>query len=185
MDITSLAVCVTALTTVAVGVALVTDVRWRRIPNALTFPVILSGLALRVIYQGWEGLGLSLCGMLTAPVLLIALHGGRGLGMGDVKLAAAVGAMLGPPLAMVAAFLTALSGGCVALVVQVRKGGVLADTLSTLGIGLPFLDRWARRTHGEGENPWALTMPYGVAIAIGSILALVVYWCTEGQRWHL
>lgn len=185
MGLTPLALCATALTATAVGVATVTDMRWRRIPNLLTFPAILLGLVLRTAFQGWEGLALSVCGMLLAPVLLLLLHAGRGLGMGDIKLAAAVGAILGPPLTLVAVFLTALAGGVVALVAQLRPGGLLAETLSTVMIGVPVLGRWARRTRERGHDPSTLTIPYGVGIAIGSLLTLVVYWCTEHESWFL
>jgi len=185
MDLRSLALCATVLTTIAVGIAMVTDMRWRRIPNLLTFPVILLGLVLRTAFQGWEGFALSASGMLVAPVLLLLLHAGRGLGMGDIKLAAAVGAILGPPLTLVAVFLTALVGGVVALVAQLRPGGLLAQTLSTLLIGVPILGRWARRAHGREHDPSTMTIPYGVGIAIGSLLTLVVYWCTEHESWFL
>jgi len=185
MDLTSLALCATVLTTIAVGIAMVTDMRWRRIPNILTFPTILLGLVLRTVFQGWEGLALSVSGMLVAPVLLLLLHAGRGLGMGDIKLAAAVGAILGPPLTLVAVFLTALAGGIVALVAQLRPGGLLAQTLSTLLIGLPLLGRWARRAQAQEHDPSTMTIPYGVGIAIGSLLTLVVYWCTEHESWFL
>ncbi len=185
MDLTSLALCATVLTTIAVGIAMVTDMRWRRIPNLLTFPVILLGLALRAGFQGWEGLALSICGMLVAPMLLLLLHAGRGLGMGDIKLAAAVGAILGPPLTVVAVLATALAGGIVALVAQLRPGGLLAQTLSTLLIGVPFLGRRVRRSFNREHAPSTMTIPYGVGIAIGSLLTLVVYWCTEHESWFL
>jgi prepilin peptidase CpaA len=185
MDLTSLALCATVLTTIAVGTAMVTDMRWRRIPNLLTFPALLLGLVLRTAFQGWEGLALSLCGMLAAPVLLLLLHAGRGLGMGDIKLAAAVGAILGPPLTLVAVLLTALAGGLVALAAQLRPGGLLAQMLSTLIIGVPFLGRWARKAQRREPDPSTLTIPYGVGIAIGSLSTIVVYWCTEHESWFL
>ena len=185
MNVTSLALSATVLTTIAVGIAMFTDVRWRRIPNLLTFPAILAGLVLRTAFQGWEGLALSLCGMFAAPVLLLLLHAGRGLGMGDIKLAAAVGAILGPPLTLVAVFSTALAGGLVALAAQLRPGGLLAQTLSTLLIGVPLLGRWARRVSETEHDPATMTIPYGVGIAIGSLSTLVVYWCTEHESWFL
>lgn len=185
MDLTSLALCATVLTTIAVGIAMVTDMRWRRIPNLLTFPTMLLGLVLRTTFQGGEGFALSLCGMLAAPVLLLLLHAGRGLGMGDIKLAAAVGAILGPPLTLVAVLLTALAGGVVALVAQLRPGGLLAQMLSTVLIGVPVLGRWAQRAHRREHDPSTLTIPYGVGIAIGSLSTLVVYWCTEHESWFL
>ncbi len=185
MDNSSLALCATALTLVAVGIAMVTDLRWRRIPNLLTFPAMLVGIVLRTSFQGWEGLALSLCGLIGGPLLLLLMHTGRGLGMGDIKLAAAVGAILGPPLTLVAMLLTALAGGMLALGSQLRPGGVLAPTLSVLCIGLPGLGRLAK-AHATVPVPTApAKIPYGVGIAIGSLLTIVVYWCTENDSWFL
>jgi prepilin peptidase CpaA len=185
MSHSSLALCATAITTIAVGTAMVTDMRSRRIPNLLTFPTIVTGLALRTVYQGWEGLALSFCGLLSAPLILLLLHGGRGLGMGDIKLAAAVGAILGPPLTLVAVFLTALVGGVIAIVSQLRPGGLLAQTLTTLFIGIPGLRRLARPAETSPTAVPMMTIPYGVGIAIGSLLTLVVYWCSQHESWFL
>ena len=185
MEQSSLAVCATALTTIAVGIAMITDLRWRRIPNLLTFPAMGIGLLLRATFQGWEGLALSLCGLLAGPAVLLLLHGGRGLGMGDIKLAAAVGSILGPPLTLVAMALTAIAGGVLALGTQLRPGGVLADTLVLFVGGIPGLRGLAKRYKGAAPEPAPLTIPYGVGIGIGSLLTLVVYWCTEHASWFL
>ena len=80
---------------VVVGIAIVTDLRSRRIPNTLTFPAIAIALLVRFALQGFLGLGLAAAGAVVAPVVLLAVHFGKGIGMGDLKLAAAVGAKLG------------------------------------------------------------------------------------------
>ncbi len=185
MDHLSLALCASALTAAAVGIAMVTDLRGRRIPNVLTFPAMIVGLLLRCYFQGWEGLALSLCGMIGGPVLLLMLHTGRGMGMGDIKLAAAVGAILGPPLTLVAMLLAALAGGIIAIGSQLRPGGVLAQTLSVLMIGLPGTGRFAKAHAAVPQSTVPATIPYGVGIAIGSLLTIVVYWCTENESWFL
>lgn len=185
MDNSSLALCATALTLAAVGIAMVTDLRWRRIPNLLTFPAMAVGIVLRASFQGWEGLALSLCGLIGGPLLLLLMHTGRGLGMGDIKLAAAVGAILGPPLTLVAMLLTALAGGLLALGSQLRPGGVLSQTLSVLLIGLPGLGRLAKAQAAVPVPTAPAKIPYGVGIAIGSLLTIVVYWCTENDSWFL
>ena len=84
-------------TTVALLIgATVTDLRARRIPNFLTFPAAGVGVALHSMQEGWWGLALALVGAVTAPGVLMLLRAFRRLGMGDVKLAMAVGALLGP-----------------------------------------------------------------------------------------
>jgi len=185
MDHPFLHLSATALTTVTVGVALVTDLRQRRIPNRLTFPAMVAGLVLWTACLGWMGLASSVGGLFAAPLLLVVIHLGRGPGMGDIKLAAAVGSLLGPRLAIVAMLLSALAGGLLALCYQVRSGGPLASTMSAFLVGVPGLARWARVQPELGEARQPGTVPYAVGIAVGSLLTLVVYWCTENAFWLL
>ena len=48
-----------------------------------------AAIIVRMFFQGWVGLVLALSGAVLAPALLLLMHGGRGIGMGDLKLAAA------------------------------------------------------------------------------------------------
>jgi prepilin peptidase CpaA len=157
-------------TAVVVVSAMVTDLRSRRIPNALTFTAFGAALVLRIAFQGWFGLGLALAGAVLAPGVLLIAHFGRGLGMGDVKLAAAVGAFLGPKLAVAAMLCGAVIGGVIAIALLMRRGGFFGLFL----VGLPFV-KARRENSSPGESPAVLTMPYGVAIGIGSLVTLVVY----------
>jgi prepilin peptidase CpaA len=171
-----------ALTATLVGVAMVTDLRWRRIPNSLTFPAAAVALGMRAALQGWAGLGLAVAGAVVAPALLLAMHRGRGLGMGDVKLAMALGAVLGPVLGGVAMFASALCGGVMALAVMTVHGKGIAPVLQLLTIGAPFARRTARAR--DAQSP-PLTMPYGVAIGVGSLITLAVCWWTGQDTWFL
>jgi len=168
-----LAGCMTALVVSAVGLATCTDLRRRRIPNRLTLPAIVAGLVVRIGFQGWEGLAVSTCGLVGAPALLVALHAGRGPGMGDVKLMAAVGSILGLPLALVAVLLTAIAGGLLALGAQ--WGGVIAAAV--LG------GRGHARAAAEEKTSQPASIPYAVGIGIGALSALTLYWWTENERW--
>jgi prepilin peptidase CpaA len=179
-----LAIWCALLTTVLVGLAITTDLLWRRIPNFLTFPAFFLAIILRIYFQGWTGLGLALSGAFLAPILLLIMHGGRGIGMGDLKLAAAVGAIVGPVLAIAAMFLSAIAGGFLAIAFLLKYGSPLRDLLSTLSIGLPF-----RKTKTKESSPDTIsgstpkTIPYGVAIGVGSLLTLVVSWWTGYENW--
>ena len=113
---------------VRVGVLVVTlaaacaaDLRRRKIPNALTFPALLLGLAL----AGWRG-GAPACGQALAGAgvasLALLLYAGRMLGAGDVKLLWAVGACTGPGFMLWVLPCTALAGGVFALPWASRRG---------------------------------------------------------------
>ncbi len=186
MSQASFVIWCTSLTVVLVGVALTTDLLWRRIPNVLTLPAVIVAVVIRFAFQGWAGLGLALGGAVLAPVLLLALHGGKGLGMGDLKLAAAIGAFVGPLLAVVAMFASAIAGGILAIVWMLRPGGLLADLLGTFVIGLPF---WKNRDTQESSvasgSPAILTVPYGIAIGVGSLITVGLCLWTGHENWFL
>jgi len=172
-------------TVVLVGAASYTDIRWRRIPNVLTFPAIGVGLILHLIAGGWEGLLLSLSGTLLAPCLIVLMHAGKGPGMGDIKLAAALGALLGPSLGTLAMLLSMIMGGVVALVWMMNAWGGMGHGRLARGTGRLLSKK--RSTPAATQEPYnlgALTFPYGVAIALGTLLSLVVCLWTGTENWY-
>jgi prepilin peptidase CpaA len=149
-----------ALTVLAVG----WDLKTRRIPNALTASGLLVALALRA-FQGPGSLALGLLAAFIAFALAVPLVLAGGLGGGDAKLLAAIGAFVGPAALPTALLVTALAGGVLALVVAMRRralGETLAHTRSLVApAGVT-----ARRTL---RTPGALAVPYGVAISAGAL----------------
>lgn len=176
---------VALLITATVPVAMVVDVCTRRIPNLLTFPLLLLAIGARVILQGWSGLVLGLTGALLAPTVLWLLHGGRGPGMGDLKLAAGIGAVLGPITAVASMLATAIIGGLLAVVWMLKPGGPLSDMISLCLSGLPWLGSRLRRDSDTSTVPGPMTFPYGVAIGLGALLILGIRWWTEHDVWFL
>jgi Flp pilus assembly protein protease CpaA len=77
-------------------IAAVTDVRERRIPNRLTYPAMVAGLVLQTAVYGWHGLLLGLFGALLFGGCFLLFHLVRAMGAGDVKLAVALGCIIGP-----------------------------------------------------------------------------------------
>lgn len=173
------------LTTAVVVIAVITDLLSRRIPNLLTLPAIGLAIALRIAFQGWVGLGLALAGAFLAPTLLLVMHGGKGLGMGDLKLAAAVGAFMGPALAVATMLLTAVAGGILGIAMMLKPGGSLRNFINVISIGLPFRKKKGDDGPATDNAPAVLTMPYGVAIGAGSLMTLAVYWWTGNENWFL
>jgi prepilin peptidase CpaA len=104
------------------GVACVCDLRTRRIPNLLTF----GGSAIAVAYSLWisslGGLAASLGGWTVGLALFLPMFLLGGMGAGDVKLAACIGAWLGPSAALFVALYSAIAGGVMAVAVAVATG---------------------------------------------------------------
>jgi prepilin peptidase CpaA len=157
-----------------VGTAAVVDIRFRRIPNLLTFGTALAAFVYFTITAGWHGLVLSAAGWAIGIALFLPMFLLRGMGAGDVKLLGAVGAWLGPMGALYAGLYSVLAGGVLALIVGAVRG-YLRKALSNLWALLGF---W--RTAGIQPLP-GLTiedaagprLAYGVAIAAGT---LAVVW---------
>lgn len=97
---------------VAATVAAMTDLWSFRIHNALTLPLLLTGLAYHGLAYGTVGLALSALGALVGFGLLILVYVKGAMGAGDIKLMAGVGAWLGPWLICHVMIVSGLATGC-------------------------------------------------------------------------
>ena len=104
------------------GLACVCDLRTRRIPNLLTFGGAALALAYSVWMSGFGGLLTSVGGWAVGCALFLPMFVLGGMGAGDVKLAACLGAWLGPMPAVFVALYSAIAGGVMALVVALATG---------------------------------------------------------------
>ena len=129
------------------------DLRVRRIPNALVLALLAWGLV-QVIWLGQPPLA-ALLGLLAGGglLLLIALAGRGAMGAGDVKLAGALGAVLGYPLVLHGLFYGILAGGAAALVLLVTRRVGRKDYIA-YGPYLA-LGAWIVWTRALGLWPWA------------------------------
>jgi prepilin peptidase CpaA len=159
-------------TVFVVIVATVTDLRSRRVPNWLVIPFLIAGMAASAITEGWPGLGRSVLGVLLALLGLGVFYLAGGMGMGDVKLFATIGAWIGPQQLVFAFVFMGLAGGVMALAWALRGGfvGEMASGTADLIFGLR---KRGLRPHATLAlaNPGARKMPYAPAIAIGAILS--------------
>src|SRR5437660_1574152 len=106
---------------IAVGAAM-TDVHERRIPNRLTYPAALIGLAMQGVLYGWHGLLLAAAGGLVFGGVFLAFYMVRAMGAGDVKLAAALGCVVGLAASLQVMLATAIFGGILALGQTILSG---------------------------------------------------------------
>lgn len=156
---------------VVVGLAAYTDLRARRVPNWLTVSGIVVGLLLHFELSGWQGLKLSLQGAGLALLVLFPVVFMRGLGAGDWKLFGALGAILGPTVAMVILFCAIMIGGAMALFLVIRRR-MLLTTLKNMWILLRGFFIYGVRPHTEIslDNPSLLKLPFAVATALATLL---------------
>jgi prepilin peptidase CpaA len=151
-------------------IAGITDLRWRRIPNWLTYTAIPSAILLHWIGSGWPGVKLSLLGTALGLGLVLPFMFIHSLGGGDWKLVGGLGAFFGPQRLMTVLILTLLINGVMALGMVIWKRRV-GQTLRNLGhmIGA-FSSLRLPGPEMSIENPEAVKVPFGVAAAIAVLL---------------
>jgi prepilin peptidase CpaA len=147
-----------------------TDWRSRRIPNWLTVPGLVVGIAMNSWLHGWPGAKASLLGAGLGLALLLPFVLIRSLGAGDWKFVGALGAFLGPENLLTVLLLGILVNGLMALIMIVRKKR-LRETLRNLGRMLAaFLSMHLPGPDLTLDNPDLVKVPFGVAVAIAVIL---------------
>ncbi len=143
-----------------------------RVPNCLTAHFALGGLAFAYWTAGLSTFVWSVQGLFLGLVLLLPIHAIGGIGAGDVKLLAGLGAWVGASTILGAFATSAIAGGLMGLGMILWTGQVRRHCLSTesifrevITIGQPGeLSRLA-----ELRKPEATLLPYAIPIAIGSI----------------
>lgn len=158
-------------------VAAVIDGAILKVPNWLTIPFIASGWAYWGAAEGIGGLGWSLLGTFVGMMLLLVLRNVGGMGAGDVKLLAGVGAWLGAYVTLWAFAATAITGGIMAIYMILRSG----NWYKHYAMARQILEEW-RTVRKPGElakiarerKPTMKLLPYGIPMAIGSIVYFAV-----------
>lgn len=146
------------------------DVRTRRIPNRLTGPALLLGIALHWAMNGLGGAGNAALGALVAGAVLLPGWLMGWMAAGDVKLVAALGAFVGFPLSLMMVLLSLMAGGVLALVEALRRG-VLVQSIR----GAALLGAWAMTRTGRTTPPPVTTgarFPFALAVLTGVVCAL-------------
>ena len=150
------------------------DLRSNRIPNWLTYGTLALALAIRVALGGWRSLEQGLAGILLGGGIFFVLFLVHGMGGGDVKLMAAVGAWVGLHGTLRVLIATALAGGILAVVYMVFYKRV-GSTFRNVGLLLRFHLWSGVRPHPELnlQGPATIRLPYGLAIAMGTLYLLI------------
>jgi prepilin peptidase CpaA len=147
-----------------------TDWRSRRIPNYLTVPGLLLGIAANSWLRGWAGAKDSLLGAALGLALLLPFVLIRSLGAGDWKFVGALGAFLGPQNLLTVLLLGILVNGLMAAIMVIRKKR-LRETARNMGRMLAaFLTMHMPGPELTLDNPDLVKVPFGVAVAIAVIL---------------
>lgn len=143
-----------------------------RVPNWITFPMVLSGLVYSTWIGGWSGLGAGLLGMCVGLATLLPLYAVGGMGAGDVKLMAGIGAWLGAQVTWEAFLWSAVVGGFMALIMVIKRRAWdkhYGNAMLILSEVVNVKDPRELSKIAAARKPHMLLLPYGIPICIGSI----------------
>lgn len=164
------------------------DVTKNKIPNFLTFPVMLTGLIINIIVNGLNGLTFSFSGFIFGLAIFFLPFAFGLMGAGDVKLMAAIGALTGFKFTAVSTLFSAASGLIVVFGYLIYKKKLFGyfrkyfvSLTKTILIYINFSDRnklgnklkrFAFSKVSDDKESEKLYVPYGLAIAIGTLIVL-------------
>jgi prepilin peptidase CpaA len=164
-DLTRAETMMTLLILATAAISVVSDLRHRRVYNVVTMPAMAAGLALNALLDGPTGLLWALAGLLLAAALFLIPVALGGMGAGDLKLVAALGALGGPGYAFWCVAFTCIGGGVFAFVVLVAR-----RRFFEVAGGMAL----AAYTRQPIQADSGIRLPYALPIAVGAVAALLL-----------
>jgi prepilin peptidase CpaA len=155
-----------------VALALI-DWRTHRIPNILCAVAAMVGVALQMAIGGLAALLAAIAGAAVGFGMFLPFYVLRAFGAGDVKAMATVGLFLGASGTMLAVGMTLIAGGVLGALTLCLKSEHAAATWHRL-MGLLLAPVVTMRNSRRNRSDSSLRFPYGIAIACGVAVALIV-----------
>jgi prepilin peptidase CpaA len=166
--------------TITLIVAAIIDGLKLKVPNWITFPMILSGWVYSVTlspYAGWEGLMYSVLGTIVGLALLLPAYAIGGMGAGDVKLLAGVGAWVWSTTTLYAFAISTIVGAIIAILMVLFQRNWVKHHAQFWMICTEILtvkDPEQLAAIAAERKPSMMLLPYGIPIAIGTIAYFAV-----------
>lgn len=162
---------INSLLIIVLVICLVTDLKSRRIYNKVIFPSLLLTFFIHAFTSIGSGIMFSLLGFLTGLGILFIPYMLGGMGAGDVKLLALIGAMKGTAFVVYTGIYMALIGGLIALGILFFRKGVFTR-LKSIIYSIAGIKHGVRIPLGIDKDALQATYPYGVAIVGGAFICL-------------
>jgi prepilin peptidase CpaA len=164
---------------IILALALYYDLKYRKIPNKLTFSSMALGILLHMFFTGnpWMGAMFSIKGILSAFCIYYILYLVAEMGEGDAKLMMAVGAFGGVPLVLNSTILIALLGVIVASIILIQKKSFIKAirfNLQYMGYLILQLLSFGKLEEERPSFPGTHKIPYATIIVPSTLCALIL-----------
>ena len=172
---------------ILVILAMYFDLTSKKIPNKITFPVMILGFLINVLTNGFLGITFSVVGFIVGLLIYMIPFILGGMGAGDVKMLAAIGSLMGWEFVLYTAVFAGLIGGVLVLIYLVYKRQLLTTLRQLLFFIIkPLLfvlsvntdnvriDKAFKYVISQEKSKEKYYVPYGVAIGLGALLVIFV-----------
>jgi len=139
-------------------IAVITDLKTRKIYDKLTIPVAVIGLILNGVFFQFAGIKNSAIGWVVGVAIFMMF----GLGGGDVKLMGAVGALKGWLFTLTSIMYIGIAGGIIVVIYLIWKGEMLKTLINSYNMIF-------KRSEFKKEENKKIYLPYGPMILIGIV----------------
>ena len=150
------------------------DVRYRRIPNVLVLSLLIGGFTINISFGGLNGALTSVEGLALAFLPMFLIHMFGAMGAGDVKLFGAVGSVIGVSMVPLTFVVVVMLGAVLAIYTMLRSGTMFSTLHGVLRIFVGIMPGWEMPRFAIPPDR-KHTIPYGVAIMLGSLIAAAVF----------
>ncbi|MDC3413853.1 A24 family peptidase [Terrihalobacillus insolitus] len=155
------------------SISVITDLRNRKILNIVTLPAIFVAIIYHFFTTGMEGFLFSGQGFLVGLGLLFIPFLLGGIGAGDVKLLAAIGAWSGTIFVLYTGIYAGIMGGLIAMFILIKRKQ-LRFTITNMLTTAVSLKGTKGSLHMKEETNQVLSIPYAIPIAIGAMLTILM-----------
>lgn len=149
-----------------------TDIKERKIYNSILYPFLCAAWILHVVTGGSAGLKETLLGTAVGLSILLIPYLLGGMGAGDVKLLAVIGAIKGMNFVLLASVYMAFAGGGMAILILFFRKGVRARMMQII-YGLHGLRNGVNMPISSDKEGLKASYPYGIAIAAGAVFQVI------------
>lgn len=163
------------LLAIAIGIAVIEDIRRQKIPNLVTFPTMVLAIGYHCLSGGLDGFLFAMGGLAIGVGLFLIPYLMGGMGAGDAKLMGAAGAIFGPEGICVASVIVYLAGGVYAAILWALNPGYASKSLKRIWMTIKtFVLTFQLIIIAPPKDEKQPVLKFAIPIAVGTLSYLYI-----------